>query len=194
MIHYYSIFSSYIILKIFFWICICGMIWQYMIFFWLNILSSNNKYYQPSIMLWKLIKRQVNIKICWSSFCWRTFCWNSFCHVYNFLAKFHSPIKLSKYLLFLQLHVAGNSIHVTNSIFFNKWCSFGFLHGYQYLLLFHIWFELHLLPWNFHLHSHDLYLVNVFDSFIHVIMLKKHGFKSSVLFGIYTLLDKSCNS
>ena len=36
-----------------------------------------------------------------------------------------------------------------------------------------------------------MYFVNVFDSFIHAIMLKTLRIKSSVLFGIHTLLDKS---
>ena len=42
-----------------------------------------------------------------------------------------------------------------------------------------------------HLHSHDICFVNVFDSFIPVIMLKTLRFKSSILFGRHTLLDKS---
>ena len=44
---------------------------------------------------------------------------------------------------------------------------------------------------NLHLYSHGMYFVNVFDSFIHAIMLKTLRIKSSVLFGIHTLLDKS---
>ena len=44
---------------------------------------------------------------------------------------------------------------------------------------------------NLHLHLHDICFVNVFDSFIPVIMLNTLRFKSSVLFGIHTLLDKS---
>ena len=46
-------------------------------------------------------------------------------------------------------------------------------------------------PSNLHLHSHDICFVNVFDSFIHVIILNRLRFKSSVLFGTQTLLDKS---
>ena len=37
---------------------------------------------------------------------------------------------------------------------------------------------------------HDICFVNVFDSFIPVIMLKTLRFKTSVLFGTHTLLDK----
>ena len=44
---------------------------------------------------------------------------------------------------------------------------------------------------NLHLHSHDISFVNVFDSFIPVTMLNTHRFKSSVLFGIDSLSDKS---
>ena len=39
--------------------------------------------------------------------------------------------------------------------------------------------------------SNDICLVNVFDSFIPVIMLNTLRCKSSVLFGIHALLDKS---
>ena len=43
----------------------------------------------------------------------------------------------------------------------------------------------------FTVHSHDISFVNVCDSFILVIMLNKLRFKSFVLFGIDTFLDKS---
>ena len=46
-------------------------------------------------------------------------------------------------------------------------------------------------PSNLHLPLHDTCFVNIFDLFIPVIMLKTLRFKSSVLFGIHTLLDKS---
>ena len=46
-------------------------------------------------------------------------------------------------------------------------------------------------PSNLHLHLHNISFVNVFDTFIPVIMLKTLRFKSSVLFGTHTLLDKS---
>ena len=46
-------------------------------------------------------------------------------------------------------------------------------------------------PLNLLLHSHDICFVNVFDSFIHVIILNRLRFKSSVLFGTQTVLDKS---
>ena len=42
---------------------------------------------------------------------------------------------------------------------------------------------------NLHLHSQDICLVNVLDSFISVIMLNTFRFKSSVLFGVHSLLD-----
>ena len=53
------------------------------------------------------------------------------------------------------------------------------------LLLFHDWFELHFLLSNLHLHSHEICL------HIPVIMLDTLKLKSSVLFGMDTLLDKS---
>ena len=57
-------------------------------------------------------------------------------------------------------------------------------------IVIHFWFELHFVPSNLQLHSHDISFVNVCDSFILVIMLNKLGFKSFVLFGIDTFLDK----
>ena len=51
--------------------------------------------------------------------------------------------------------------------------------------------SLHYPPSNLHLHLHDICFVNVFDSFIPAIMLNMPRFKSSVLFGIHTLLEKS---
>ena len=47
------------------------------------------------------------------------------------------------------------------------------------------------LPSNLHLHSNYISFVNVFDSSIPVIMSKTLRFKSSDLFGIHILLDKS---
>ena len=49
----------------------------------------------------------------------------------------------------------------------------------------------HFLPPNLHLHLHEICSVIVLDSFTPVIMLNTLRFKSSVLFGTYTLLDKS---
>ena len=66
-----------------------------------------------------------------------------------------------------------------------------FLHSHQHLLLFHFRFELHFLPSNLHLHLHDMSLVEIFDLIFPVIIFKKSIFKSSVLFGAHTLLDKS---
>ena len=42
----------------------------------------------------------------------------------------------------------------------------------------------------FNLHLHDIYFVNVCDLYIPVIMVNTLRFKSSVLYGTNTLLDK----
>ena len=52
-------------------------------------------------------------------------------------------------------------------------------------------FELQFLPSNLHLHLHGICFANVFDSFIPIIMLNTLRLKSSVLFGLHTLLGKS---
>ena len=46
------------------------------------------------------------------------------------------------------------------------------------------------LPSNVHLGLHNICFVNVFNSFIPVIMQNTPRFKSSILFGTHTLLDK----
>ena len=117
------------------------------------------------------------IKICWKCFCFFVI-WLSFC-ANNFITRFISFIILTKYLPFLQVHVAGYQIQTFSCI-----C---FLYLHWHLLLFHFWIELHFLSLHFHLYSYDTCLVNVFDSFIPVIMLHTLKFKSSVLFGTHTL-------
>ena len=44
---------------------------------------------------------------------------------------------------------------------------------------------------NLHLHSYERYFVNVFGSFMPAIILIALRFKSSIWFGIHTLLDTS---
>ena len=71
------------------------------------------------------------------------------------------------------------------------WAAFSVLISHQHLSLFHHWSELHFLPSNLHLQSHGISFVNIFDWFIPAMMLNMLRFKSSVLFGTHTLLDKS---
>ena len=94
--------------------------------------------------------------------------------------------KIEKFcvLPFSPLHVAGFQTY-----FF--WHTWHFLHSYGHLSFLHRWSELHFLPSNLHIHSHHICFVNVFNSFIPVIMLSTLRFKSSFLFGTHTLLDKS---
>ena len=66
-----------------------------------------------------------------------------------------------------------------------------FLQSHRHLLLFHHSLEFYFVPSNLHLHLHEIYFANVFDSFIPVILLKTLRFKSSVLFEMHALLDKS---
>ena len=50
--------------------------------------------------------------------------------------------------------------------------------------------NLYFLPLNSHLHSHDMCFVNVFHSFIPVIIIKTCRFKSYILFRTNTLLKR----
>ena len=79
---------------------------------------------------------------------------------------------------------------LNKNIFHTQFCHI-VLHSHGHLSLFHFWFELHFLLSNLYLHLHDTCFFNVFNSFIHGIVLNTLRFKSSVLFGTYTLLDKS---
>ena len=74
---------------------------------------------------------------------------------------------------------------IPNIIFSHAW---RFSHSHQHLLLFHHWYKLHFFPWNLHLHSDDRCFVNIFDSFVPVIMLNTLRINSYVLFGSHTLL------
>ena len=69
--------------------------------------------------------------------------------------------------------------------------SLEFLHSHWHLLLFQSWFQLNVLPSNLHLHLHDIFFADIFNSFIPVIILKALKFKSSVLFGTHIILDRS---
>ena len=53
------------------------------------------------------------------------------------------------------------------------------------------WLELYFLPSNMHLQLYEICYINVFYSFIPVIILNIFRFKSFVLFGTYTLFDGS---
>ena len=99
-----------------------------------------------------------------------------------------SPIKLYKYLPFLQLHVAGFQIR----FFLHMQCFF-FILALQDLLLFQFYFVLHLLL-GLHFYLLEISFVNLSDSFIPVITLKTFKFKSSVLFGKRTLLVRCLKS
>ena len=78
-----------------------------------------------------------------------------------------------------------------NSFCFVIWLSFRVFILWRILLLFHHWSALHLLSSNLHLHSPDICFVDVFGTYIPVIMLNTLRFESSVEFGAHTFLDKS---
>ena len=120
------------------------------------------------------------IKICWNCF---DVVWLSFCSAPIILPHLiaESSIALAKYFRFSKLHAVGFKTNYISYI----WC---FVHSNQYLLLFHLWFELDFVT-SLNSHLHETCFANVFDLFISVIRLNKLRFKSSALFGIHTLLD-----
>ena len=92
-----------------------------------------------------------------------------------------SSIILAKYLPFYMLQDA-------KYIFFAR---IMFFRIFKLTSTFIVIALLYFLPSNLLMHSHDICFVTVLDSFIPVIMLKTFRFKSSVLFGTHTLLDRS---
>ena len=116
-------------------------------------------------------------------------CWNRFYFfivwLYNFITRNHWIIHNTCQIFSIFTITCSR---IPNIIFFTYMI---FLHSYRHLSLFHHWFHLHFVQSKLHLHSHDICLVNAFDSLIPVIMLNTLRFKSSVLFGIQILLDKS---
>ena len=74
-------------------------------------------------------------------------------------------IILPEYFPFSQVHVQW--FHILS--FSHKW----YFHSHQHLSFFHFWFE-YYLPWNLHLH--DICFINVFYSFVLVIMLSYYKY------------------
>ena len=98
-----------------------------------------------------------------------------------------SPIILSKYLPFSQVHVLRFQIYIFShtKMFFLIFA----LTSTQFFIPLLIW--IHFLPMNLHLHLNDIYFINVFYSFVLVIILKTLKFTSFVLFEAHVLLDVS---
>ena len=99
-----------------------------------------------------------------------------------------SPIILPNYLPFSQVHVLTRIINI---FFYTLDVFLAFFTHVKLLSLFYFRFELHFLPSNLHVRSHDICFVNAFDPFIPAIILKIFKFTSSVLFATYILTDGS---
>ena len=114
-------------------------------------------------------------------------CCNCCCCVYNFITRkiTKSSIKLAKYLLFsnyMQQDSKYNFFHINYFPYF--------IYFFIVIPLL-IWIMFSTLIFYLHSHLHDICFVNIFDSFILVIMLKTLRLKSSALFGTHNLLDRS---
>ena len=104
-----------------------------------------------------------------------------------YLSNFFRTLSLSKF----QKRDLPPNLRGEGNYAFATTCNRILKHSRGHLSLFHFWFELHFLLSNLYLHLHDTCFFNVFNSFIHGIVMNTLRFKSSVLFGTYTLLDKS---
>ena len=74
---------------------------------------------------------------------------------------------------------------ITNIFFFTYIMFYINIYRYSSIDLTHILFH------QFYIYAHEICFENVFDSFVPIIMLHTLKFKSFLLFGIHTLLDKS---
>ena len=105
--------------------------------------------------------------------------WNCFCFLYNLIIRNYCIINNTSYVFTIFTTTCSR---IPNIIFSHTWCSFKLLHSHQHLSFFYILFDLYFLPSALHLYLHDIYFVNVIDSFIPVIMLKILRYKSPILF------------
>ena len=110
---------------------------------------------------------------------WSTFCWNSFCFFYNFIAYNYWIVNNTSYIFTI---FVTTCCRIPNTISLHARCSFGLSHIHRHSSLFHFWFKLHFLLSNLQSHLHNICFVNVFGSFIPVMIWKTCKFKSSVSF------------
>ena len=115
----------------------------------------------------------------------------TFFYIKNCSNSFFLSFKISSHVI-----ADSSSIRIANySPFFTTTCikirNITFTHKHQHLSLFHLWFQLHFLPSNLHLHLPVISFIKIFNSFFPVNLIKTCIFNSYVLFGTHTLLDKS---
>ena len=90
---------------------------------------------------------------------------------------------LFKYLLFSQIHVVGWN--------YNLFCTYDNFYIHIDVLLFHYWFELHVVLLNLHLQSHAICFVIFLASILFVIILNALTFMSFVSFRTHIFGDKT---
>ena len=117
-------------------------------------------------------------------------CWNSFCFFielfYNFITNYNRWIINNTCQIIVISTITCSRI--PNIIFFTYMMLFTITLTFMVSLPL-TWIT--FFPSNLHLHLHDICFVDVFDSFIPVIMLNILRFKYSVLFATHILLQKS---
>ena len=119
--------------------------------------------------------------------CWHSFDCNCFCCFCNFITYNYWIINNT----FCISSIFATTFRMIPSIIFfaHMFCRNFTPTPTVIIISLFIWLD--FLPSNFHFHLHDTFLVNIFDSFIHVIILKTFTFKSFVLFGKHIQLDRS---
>ena len=101
-----------------------------------------------------------------------------------FVASIVSSQIMTEWLIILLKYLPFSQLHVFTTTFHNHISSY----SHQHLLLFHNLFVLQFSTIKILLYSHGISFVNVFYSFIPIIILKILKF-TSVLFGTNILLD-----
>ena len=102
-------------------------------------------------------------------------CWNCFCRFYDFITRNDWIVNNVSYIFPV---FATTCKKIPNTTFLYTWCSLGFSHLYQHLLLFSFWLNLHFLPSNLYSHLHDVcyvknrwFIYKTWNMFIYIFCL-----------------------
>ena len=114
--------------------------------------------------------------------------WNRFCFFYNFITCNNWISNNASYISTIFATTCGRILNITFLIYaiLFRICTLT-----STFIIISLLIELHFLLWNLHSHLNDICFINVFNLFISGFMLEMFRFKSSVLYGTHTLLERS---
>ena len=107
------------------------------------------------------------------------FCWYNIHNRYNFITCNHWSISNTFEILTILKYMCSEDST------YNLFCTWKFLHSHWHVLLFHFWFELHVVLLNLHLQSHGICFVITLASFLFAIILNALTFMSFFCFVLF---------